>query len=187
MCISCLMYVFSLQWTKIGHEGSKALSDLLVEKDRRESHREAQVLRVQRMQRRRELALLQEQEQYQSQQSQGDISTSTVDIDSNNESFNYGDLHRCESKRSAIDSDTIKSWSISLGSSASSTPEREDGVSAYSYGSCFSRNNHSKNSGDEQPTRELFRIDEQLLPNEEIAEDELCTIPLPKEARLRLL
>lgn len=179
MCISCLMYVFSLQWTKIGHEGSKALSDLLVEKDRRESHREAQVLRVQRMQRRRELALLQVQEQYQSQQSQGDISTSTVDIDSNNES--------CESKRSAIDSDTIKSWSISLGSSASSTPEREDGVSAYSRGSCFSRNNHSKNSGDEQPTRELFRIDEQLLPNEEIAEDELCTIPLPKEARLRLL
>jgi hypothetical protein len=173
------MYVFSLQWTKIGHEGSKALSDLLVEKDRRESHREAQVLRVQRMQRRRELALLQVQEQYQSQQSQGDISTSTVDIDSNNES--------CESKRSAIDSDTIKSWSISLGSSASSTPEREDGVSAYSRGSCFSRNNHSKNSGDEQPTRELFRIDEQLLPNEEIAEDELCTIPLPKEARLRLL
>lgn len=179
MCISCLMYVFSLQWTKIGHEGSKALSDLLVEKDRRESHREAQVLRVQRIQKRRELALLQEQEQYQIQQSQGDISTSTVDIDSNNES--------CESKRSAIDSDTIKSWSISLGSSASSTPEREDGVSAYSYGSCFSRNNHSKNSGDEQPTRELFRIDEQLLPNEEIAEDELCTIPLPKEARLRLL
>ena len=179
VCISCLMYVFSLQWTKIGHEGSKALSDLLVEKDRRESHREAQVLRVQRMQKRRELALLQEQEQYQIQQSQGDISTSTVDIDSNNES--------CESKRSAIDSDTIKSWSISLGSSASSTPEREDGVSAYSRGSCFSRNNHSKNSGDEQPTRELFRIDEQLLPNEEIAEDELCTIPLPKEARLRLL